>query len=281
MKTLLEVLNLSTEFLRQKGINQPRRQAQDLISDALGIERMQIYLEHDRPLSELELELLRHRLQRRIKGEPLAYIHGEVDFHGCRLKVNRDVLIPRQETGILVEKIIQQIEREPREGKILWDLCCGSGCIGLAIKRRFPELSVRLSDHCPKALAVAKENGALNGLDVDYLYGDLWAPFIGQKAHFIICNPPYVTDQEWADLEPEVRDYEPSYALIGGPTGLEYYQRLAKDVEKYLYPGGKIWLEIGAGQGEAVQALFTFRCKEKRVERDWAGQQRFFFLEIE
>jgi release factor glutamine methyltransferase len=281
MKTLLEVLNLSTEFLKKKGLSHPRREAQDLLSDALGIGRMQIYLEHDRPLSETELEILRSYLQRRIQKEPLAYIHGQVDFHGCRLKVTRDVLIPRQETGILVEKIIEQLEKESQEGKILWDICCGSGCIGLALKKHFPELSISLSDDCPKALAIAKDNGMLNGLHVDYHKGDLWNPFNGLQADYIVCNPPYISERDFANLETDVRDYEPSHALIGGVSGLEYYRRLAEKTHEHLRPGGKMFLEIGDGQGEAVQAFFeNLPCKELKIMKDWAGLERFFFLEI-
>ena len=157
MRTLLEILTLTTEYLQQQGIQNPRRQAEDLISDVLDMPRLKLYLEFDRPLSESELELCRQRLARRAKGEPLQYIKGEVEFYGCRIGLSRDVLIPRQETEILVDIIAKQLEKENLEGKSLWDVCCGSGCIGIALKKKFPQLKVILSDISQEALIMAKK----------------------------------------------------------------------------------------------------------------------------
>jgi len=280
MRSLLDVLNLSAEFLKQKGVQNSRREAQDLIGDALGIGRMQLYMEYDRPLTEPELEMLRSRLSRRAKGEPNAYIHGQVKFLDCVLKVNKDVLIPRQETEILTDKVIKRLENENLEGKSLWDLCCGSGCMGIAIKKRIPQLEVVLSDIRSNALSIAKENAISNEVEVSFLEGDLLAPFASKKTDYLVCNPPYVARYEWTGLDAEVRDYEPIQALVSGETGLEIYERLAKELPDYLKPGGKAWLELGAGQGEAVKRLFQgspwINCG---FEPDWAGKDRFFYLE--
>jgi release factor glutamine methyltransferase len=282
MKTISEILKLSTDFLNQRGIANARRQAQELISDALDIKPMELYLAFDRPLNETELELCRKRLARRAKGEPNAYIHGQVEFHDCRINVNPSVIIPRQETGILVDKIIQTLQGENLRGKVLWDVCCGSGCIGLALKKHLPDLSVSLSDLSSDALDVARENARQNQIDVTVLQGDLLQPFQGKRADFIVCNPPYISEQEFAILDPEVRDYEPHTALLAGPTGIEFYVRLAQDLPIFLLPGGKGWFEIGAGQGEKIQQLFSPPLwKVARVEKDWAGLDRFFLLEIE
>lgn len=135
MKTLLEILTLSTNYLQQQGFKNPRRQAEDLISEALGLQRLGIYLEFDRPLSESELEICRNYLARRSKGEPLQYIKGETEFYGCRICLNQNVLIPRQETEILVDLIAKRLEKEDLSRKTLWDVCCGSGCIGIALKK--------------------------------------------------------------------------------------------------------------------------------------------------
>jgi release factor glutamine methyltransferase len=282
MKSLLDILKLSTDFLNEKGIKHPRREAQDLICDALNIKRMQLYLEHDRPLMESELQMLREKLSRRAKGEPTAYIHGKVAFLNCSLKVTPAVLIPRQETEILTDKIIKSLENEDLTDKSFWDLCCGSGCIGIAIKKRFPELKVVLSDISPKALAIAQENAKQNGVEITCLEGDLLTPFNGEKTHFLVCNPPYISQQEFTQLETEVRNHEPSEALIGGESGLEFYQRLAENLEHFLYREGKVWFEIGAGQGKSLEALFQGKqWKTCRLELDWSGKDRFFFLEIE
>lgn len=278
MRTLIEILKLSSDFLASKGIANPKREAQDLIADGLGISRMQLYLEHDRPLVQEEIDLLRKRLARRAEGEPGAYIHGVVDFHNCKIKVTPAVLIPRQETGILIEKIIQTLQKEPLEGKTLWDVCCGSGYIGIALKKQFPQLKVVLSDISPEALAVAKENSLLNDADVEFLQGDFLNAFEGRKTDYLVTNPPYISEGEWKELDREVRDFEPKLALIGGTSGLEFYERLSSSYRNYLNPHGKLWLEMGTGQGESILGLFKGKG---RVERDWAGHDRFFSLENE
>lgn len=282
MKTILEVLNLSTEYLQNRGIDQPRHQAQELMSDALGIPKMQLYIEFDRPLSEEELGELRGRLARRAKGEPLQYIHGKVEFFDCLLTVTPHVLIPRQETGILVDKIMNELKQLDLQEKTFLDLCCGSGCIGIAIKKRFPQMHVILSDICPQALAVARQNAFENGVDVEFLTGDLLHPFQGRKTHFLVCNPPYISEDAYPQLEREVRCYEPKIALVGGKIGIEFYKRLESAMPAMLHTSAKIWLEIGFDQGERLRALFqNSPWKNCRLERDWSGNDRFFFLEIE
>ncbi len=282
MRSLLEVLKLSSEFLQEKGIANYRREAQDLLSDALNISRVQLYIEHDRPLSDEELSKLRVRLQRRAKGEPGAYIHGSLDFFNCRIRVNPAVLIPRQETEILVDKIIRQLNQEDLANKVLWDICCGSGCIGIAIKKACPALRVIASDISGDALEVARRNSLENGVEVEFLQGDLLEPFEGLKSDYVVCNPPYIAEHEWSALEAEVREHEPRHALISGSTGLEIYQKLSAQLASYLKPHAKVWFEIGADQGKPVRSLFDHKpWKDLALERDWAGKDRFFFLEIE
>lgn len=274
MKTLIEILKLSTDFLKQKGIANPRRQAEDLICDALGVKRMELYTDFERPLTNQELEDLRGRLARRGKGEPNPYIHGKVEFFGCQFIVNPSVLIPRQETELLADRIAQTVE----PGMLLWDLCCGSGCLGISLKKRVPGLGVTLSDISPEALEVARGNAALNGVEVEFVEGDFVEPLRGRKIDVLVCNPPYVSELEYALLDPEVRCFEPKGALLAGTTGLEFYQRLAPELESFMNPGGKVWLELGAEQGPSVQAIFGNRGK---IIQDWAGKDRFFLLETE
>lgn len=282
MKTVLDILKLSTDFLQHKGISNPRRQAEDLIGDILNIGRMQLYVEFDRPLTDLELDQCRTKLARRAKGEPLQYIKGDVQFYNCLIKVTPAVLIPRQETEILVDKIAKQLAGQPLQNKTLWDLCCGSGCIGIALKKQFPELNVVLSDLSSEALALAQENARLNKVEVSFLKGDLLAPFYGQKTDFFVCNPPYIAADELPLLDVEVRDYEPHQALIAGTSGLEFYQRLALALKDVLNAHAKVWFELGKGQGEMVREMFLEApWKSSRVEQDWSGHDRFFFLEIE
>lgn len=282
MKTLLDILSLSTDHLRKHGIENPRRQAEDLLCDLFELDRIQLYTNFERPLNSEEIEKCRHYLARRVKGEPLAYIHGKVEFYGCNIQVNRSVLIPRQETEILVDKIAHYLAKQNLTDKHLWDVCCGSGCIGIALKKRFPELTVTLSDISPEALAVAKINAETNGVVVSVVQGDLLEAFGKEKAHFVVCNPPYISEKEYQVLDKEVRDFEPRIALVGGEHGTEFYRLLAEKLPDYLYPHGAVWFEIGYQQGKSVENFFKGGFwKTKQVENDWAGHDRFFFLENE
>lgn len=275
MRKLLEVLKLSSQHLENAKIENARRQAEELIADALRMSRLQLYLEHDRPLQESELAQIRDSLARRAKGEPNAYIRGYVEFHDCEVKVTRDVLIPRQETALLVDLIIQKLRAQNVAGKTLFDLCTGSGYIGIALKKRFPELTVVVSDICPKALAIARENA--REVEVEFLQGDLLEPFKGRKADFLVCNPPYISEQEFQDLDREVKEFEPRRALVAGPTGLEFYERLQRDLPAVLAPTAEVWFEIGHTQGTALSHLFP----QGHVLQDLAGKDRFYFFSLE
>jgi len=261
MKTLLDVVLLSAAFLEKQGIERPRRSAEEVIADALGKKRLDLYLQFERPLDEEELSKCREAVKRRGSGEPAAYIAGKVDFAGVTLEVNRSVLIPRPETEILIEKM-------GRVEGILWDVCTGSGAIGIALKKRFPDLTVVISDISPEALAVASRNADLNGVDVEILQGDLLAPFEGD-CDILVSNPPYVEDM--AALSREVRDFEPKLALEGGYS---FYERLALEKERVRK---KIWLEIGARMGSRVKEIFGGGI----VEPDWSGHDRFYHFSLD
>lgn len=281
MRTLFEIVKLSADYLASKGVQDARREAEWAIADVLQIPRIQLYLDFDRPLNGEEVEMLRHVIARRGEGEPLAYIRGKCEFYGCILKVTRDVLIPRSETEILVDRVAKTLREVSVNGKRLLDLCTGSGCIGLALKKHFPELSVYLSDLSEKALLIAKENAGLNQLSVHFLHSDLFTALQGKKFHFIVCNPPYIAEQEHKALEKEVH-FEPPLALVGGSSGLEFYERLANELPSHLASQGAVWLEIGASQGASILSLFSNKCWKKReLLKDWAGHDRFISLEIE
>ena len=213
-----------------------------------------------------------------VKNKPRAYIVGEVEFYNCKISLNQNVLIPRQESEILVFYALQRLK--DCKGGVLLDLCTGSGCLGLAIKKARPDIQVILSDISPLALEVAKKNGVVNELDVEYLEGDLLAPLGHQKIDYLICNPPYVTDFEYEHLDSSVRDYEPKLALVGGNEGLDFYSALSKTLHAYINIGGKVFFEIGKDQGLKVIDLFSDPFwRKKEIIRDWAGHDRFVFLE--
>ena len=197
-------------------------------------------------------------LARLLEGEPLAYVLGEWEFYGLPLKVTPDVLIPRDDTCAVASLAIRQglfLNQDPR----ILDLCCGSGCIGLAVASRVKDAKVTLADLSQKALAIAKENVALNKLTgrVRCIQADALAPapaFLG-KFDMIISNPPYIPECEMADLPHSVKDYEPHMALVAGEDGLDFYRSIAENYTAALKPGGYLCLEFGEGQGNDVCAI--------------------------
>jgi len=273
MKTALEILRLATSYLNEKGIERGRLLAEELLAQTLRCKRLDLYLGFDKPIEEKELTAFREKLKRCAKGEPLQYVLGEVMFYGARIQVDPRVLIPRSETELLVDLIAKKVS----SGKVL-DLCTGSGCIAIALKKKVPALEMIASDLSKEALQLASHNATINQVDISFLQGDLVEPFLGKKADVVICNPPYIREGEFFSLEPSVRNFEPKIALIGGKRGIEFYERLAKDLPSILAPFAKIFFEIGAGQGEAVKQIFGGKGT---IEKDFAGHDRFFFLEIQ
>lgn len=217
-----------------------------------------------RPLTEEETELLFSQAERRQKGEPLQYILGEWEFMGLPMKVRPGVLIPRPETELLCETALREL---PQGAKVL-DLCCGTGCIGIAMSR-LGGAQVTFCDISEDALTVARENAALNGVEGEFLQGDFFAPLKGRTFDGILCNPPYLTGEEMETLQKELT-YEPALALYGGGDGLDFYRRLQKEAPLHLKPGGRLYMEIGCTQGQAVQGLFP----GSRILQDLGGQDR-------
>ena len=209
---------------------------------------------------------------------PEAYRLGEVEFYNCRILLNQNVLIPRQESEILVLHALERLKGH--KGGTLLDLCTGSGCLGLAIKKARPDLHVILSDISSPALECAKNNAQLNLLDVEFLEGDLLAPLGSRSIDFLICNPPYISESEYENLDSSVKDYEPKVALVAGIYGLDFYSRLSISLKEHINKGGKVFFEIGKDQGQQALNLFSDPFwKKKEVIKDWAGHDRFVFLE--
>ena len=278
MKTLGEVLRLSVQYLQDRNIPTPRRNVESLLGEILSCKRMDLYMRFDQPLIESELEFLRSGLKRLVSGEPLDYILGSVDFFGVKLQVDKRVLIPRVETEFLVEKIATIAA----EGAHVWDVCTGSGCIGIALKKKRPDLHVVLIDISSEALALARVNAEKNLVNVEIVQSDLLSALVGRKCDIICSNPPYIAESEYATLDDSVRLYEPKLALIGGQTGLEFYQRFAKCIESFLKPRGKAIFEIGFSQAEEVRKIFSILERARfEVIKDLSGKDRFFFLEMQ
>ena len=226
MKALGEILLATTQFLTQKGVSRPRRVAEEIVAHSLHLKRLDLYLQFDRLLIETELEKMRSLLKRAAQGEPIEYIIGTLSFYGVDLKVAPVALIPRPETELLVDMVCKELGKESLAGKSAWDVCTGSGCIGIALKKKYPQLLLSLADVSSEALELARENALANGVDVECLQGDLLEPFVERKVDFVVCNPPYITASEYAHLDTTVRCFEPKLALVGGADGLAVYRRL-------------------------------------------------------
>jgi release factor glutamine methyltransferase len=280
MKNVGELLAEFTSSFSAHHFDLPRRQAEDLLSDLLRCGRTELYLDKERILTSQESERADLWLQRRLQGEPLAYISGGVEFYGCSLNITPHVLIPRQETELLVDQIVNQLKAEETQGKVLWDLCCGSGCIAIALKKNLPDLEVCASDCSAEAIALTRANAAGEGVVIESFLGDLLSPFAGKRAHYVVCNPPYVSEEEYQVLDRGVKDYEPRGALVGGVDGLEFYHRLAQELPSHLHAHARVWFEIGYQQGRSVQEIFsTPEWIKQEVRNDWAGHPRFFYCE--
>lgn len=283
MQSLLDIIRKSTEFLAGKGVESPRLQSELLVGHALGLQRMQLYVQFERLLTEPELEAIRPLLRRRGQGEPLQYITGWTEFHGLRLKVDRRALIPRPETELLVERIVERLGPPP--GRIL-DLGTGSGAIALALAKQYPEAAVLAVDSSEAALELARENAAQTGLAgrVEFLRSDWFAAVpAGPRFDLIVSNPPYLSAEETAATAVEVRNFEPASALTsGGPDGAQDLERIIATAKDYLLPGGWLVLETGISQHPSLLA----RAREAgwtaaESLRDLTGRDRFIFARAE
>ena len=266
----LEIYETGKRMLASVGIDSPDTDAFYLMQHVFHINREQLLID---PLKTAEpalgrafLDLIRKRRER----IPCQYLIGSTEFMGLTFKVNPSVLIPRQDTETLVEEVIRII---PSEAKVL-DLCTGSGCIGISVKCFLHKVDMTLSDISEEALKVAEENAELQGVDVRTVCSDLFEN-IDDSFDVILSNPPYVTEEEYAALMPEVRDYEPRLALTAGKDGLDIYRRIAKEAPSHLNADGWLIMEIGCSQADAVRALLEAEGFEDiRIIKDLAGLDR-------
>ncbi len=264
--TLGEVLRGATDYLAARGVENPRLDAERLLARALGLSRLELYTQHDRPLTDAERSAARELVRRRGAREPLAYVLGDWDFRRLTLKTDARALVPRPETELVVERCLELLDgiESPR----VVDVGTGSGAIALAIAQERPAARVHATDISPGALELAQENAESNGLAVEFREGDLLA---GLKGPFdlVVSNPPYVDAGELAALEPEVREWEPAGALVAdGQT-----ERLAHDAVRVL--NGWLVLEVHEARAQAVsQTLEAEGYARIGIAHDLTGRDR-------
>jgi release factor glutamine methyltransferase len=283
MSTVKELLNKSIERLSQKNIENAKLAAQSIIAKVINVPRLEIYFLIDKKLTSNQVDEIENLIEKRLNHQPLEQILESVFFYNSEIQVTKDVLIPRVETEYLVDLIIKILEKEKTlENKIFIDMCSGSGCIGIAIKKRFPKLKVIISEVCEKAIKIAKINIKNNLVDISIRQGDFLNTLVDIKADFFVCNPPYISIDEYISLAKDVKDYEPKGALVAKDDGLEFYKRLAKSLNKYLNSRGKVFLEMGHLQSFIVKDLFKDGIwRNKNIILDQYNKERFFFLELE
>jgi release factor glutamine methyltransferase len=270
---LAEVLRRSTEYLETHGSPTPRLDAELLLAHSLGLSRIELYTQFERPLSEDELVGCRSLVSRRGRREPVAYVIGQWGFRRLMLDVDARVLVPRPETELLVERCLALLDGVERPS--LLDVGTGSGAIALALKQERPDATVAGSDISPDALAVARGNAERLELDIELVQSDLLDGIGERRFHLVCSNPPYVSRAELETLEPEVARFEPRLALAAGEDGLELYRRLLPQACRHLLPGGSLVLECGAGQAAwLVTELDRLGYVGADVDRDLAGIER-------
>jgi release factor glutamine methyltransferase len=255
-KTVLEVINATTAFFQERGVESPRLNIELMLAHALNKKRLQLYLEFERALDEPTLGTLRAMVRRRAAGEPLQYILGKTEFHGLEFAVDNRALIPRPETELLVEEVISACKKVG--GVHILDLGTGSGCIAVTLAKNLPAGSVTATDRSVPALELARQNAATHGLAdrIEFVESDLFAALGAKKFDWVVSNPPYLPESEADKLAREIRDHEPREALFAGDDGLAVIRRIIAEAPPFLVPGGHVAIEIGAGQSEAVQQLF-------------------------
>ena len=275
--TLLEVIKKTGDFFDAKGIQNGRLNAEHLVGSALKLKRMQLYLQFERTLSDEELDRIRQMAKRRGQREPLQHIVGEVDFHGLKLKVDRRALIPRPETERLVEILIERCA-DPVPARVL-DLGTGGGAIALALAAAWTSAAFTAVDLSEEALALARENAAAagHGDRVNFICSD-WFAQVEPAARFdlVVANPPYLTSEETAESEPEVRAHEPALALTAGEGGMAALAAIIRAAPDFLAPGGLVALETGIGHHAALLKLAAesgFTRSESL--KDLTGRDRF------
>lgn len=276
MLTVLEIIKRTTEFLDKRDVESARLNAELLIGHALGLKRMQLYLQFERPLTESELEKIRPLVKRRGSREPLQYITGETEFAGLKLKVDARALIPRPETERLIELLQERLTAPPTS---ILDLGTGSGAIALALAKIYPESAVTAIDKSETALALARENAEATGLAgrVTFFVSD-WFSALPKDRRFqlIVANPPYLSDEETGAAQPEVREFEPAMALSAGGNSAAALEQIIAGARDYMEPGGLLACETGITQHPQLLSLLAGAGYLRTESRqDLTGRDRY------
>ncbi|MCE5286532.1 MAG: peptide chain release factor N(5)-glutamine methyltransferase [Pelosinus sp.] len=276
--TIGAILKWTGQYFQEKGVDNPRLDAEVLLSHILGQDRLHLYVHFDQPLTRGELASFREMVKKRAGRMSVAYIIGHKEFMGLDFLVSPAVLVPRPDTEILVEAVSTRLGNfaAPR----ILDIGTGSGAILISLLKSLPSGLGTAVDISPEALAVAKKNAQSHGVNerAQFCLGNVFEPVAGQVFDCVVSNPPYIPDGELAALAPEVRG-EPQLALAGGVDGLDFYRRIISEGAIYLAAGGLLVLEVGAGQAREVALLAeNTPLKNNAIIKDYAGIERVVLM---
>ena len=276
--TTRKLLAWTTEHFEKKGLDSPRVSSEMLLSHVLKTDRLKLYMDPDRPASDTERADFRVLVERALKHEPVDYLVGHAPFFTLTFKVTPAVLIPRPSTETLIEHVLQN-HRATGPGRVhIADVCTGSGCIAVSLAKHLPEATVVASDISEAALAVARENAEKHGVAdrIEFRHGDLLEPLNGDRFDYLCTNPPYIPDDEWDAIAPNVKDHEPVTALRGGKDGLLFIRPILKRAADYLKPSGQLALEAAAVHKDALiqQIQQEESLVDPRVLKDHEGLPR-------
>ena len=281
-KTVRELIQVTSEYLEGKGVTSAKLNAERLLADVLGLARIELFFQHDRPVLGAELDHYRELVRRRASGVPLQQILGETEFYSRVFKVETGVFIPRPETERLVEEAVALVA--PADRRLLAPLAveigCGTGIIGISLALEVPRLTVYATDVNPAAVKLAEHNAHTLGADprIHLFQGNRFDPLpdhLKGTVDLVVSNPPYVRAADIPGLAVEVAQHDPVEALDGGDDGLVFYRALAAQVGAWLRPGGHVAVEIGDDQGQEVEDIFAASgLRDINIFRDFADRDR-------
>ena len=276
-RTIGQLLSWGKSSLEEAGIEDHVVSAEQLLEAVLNVQRVDLFINAGRAVSDHNADGYRRLIERRVLHVPLQHLIGFVEFHNVRLKCDRRALIPRPETEILVETVIERLCH--REGARILDVGTGSGNIAVALAKVLPKAKIVALDISVKALQLAQEDIELNTLQdrIDLIWGDIESHDLAPRLGIFDCivsNPPYITSAERSALPPEVSVYDPPIALFCGDDPLRFYSAIARSAPQLLRPGGLIAVEVGFDRHQTVAELMSTICGDVKVERDLTGIER-------
>jgi release factor glutamine methyltransferase len=282
MKTVRELIQVTTDYLEGKEVTSARLNAERLLADALGLTRIELFMQYDRPVVGKELDIFREFVRRRATGEPLQTILGITEFYSRTFRTETGVFIPRPETEHLVETGVSLLRSDGMNlvSPVAVEVGCGTGIIGISLALEVPGLTVYATDINPLALDLASRNAHALGVEtrMNFLPGSRFDPLperLAGKVELLVSNPPYIKTADIAGLSKEVAEHDPMEALDGGADGLVFYRALASRMGQWVRPRGHVALEIGADQGTDVpEILAASGAEDINVIKDYAGLDR-------